>query len=258
MTQTNSAVPTGKGGKAFFDRADQVAETGNWDFAIELYIEGIQREPGNIQRGHQPLREVALKRTASGGKPAGFMEKHKPGGKKRRQPTGDGGVPAGQGARKRRAHGGGGQGRHRDGSEGTDPVDQRDPAGVAAASAKEQEEPASAGVPHAGPAQHPGVPPGDQRLRDRPRAGPRQPGPAGNPRPLDGHRDDPAGQVRPGRGVHQGRQGPGGAAEAHRGGQARAERRSTASRSRTRRGPSTSRCQRFPARSTPTWTRCWR
>ncbi len=258
MTQTNSAVPTGKGGKAFFDRADQVAETGNWDFAIELYIEGIQREPGNIQPRAPAAARGGVEAYGLGRQAGGVHGEAQAPGKKRRQPTGDGGVPAGQGARKRRAHGGGGQGRHRDGSEGTDPVDQRDPAGVAAASAKEQEEPASAGVPHAGPAQHPGVPPGDQRLRDRPRAGPRQPGPAGNPRPLDGHRDDPAGQVRPGRGVHQGRQGPGGAAEAHRGGQALRGARSTASRSRTRRGPSTSRCQRFPARSTPTWTRCWR
>lgn len=79
MTQTssNSSAAPGKG-KAFFDRADQVAETGtNWDFTIELYLEGIQREPGNIERGHQPLRDAALKRTSRGGKPAGFMEKMK-------------------------------------------------------------------------------------------------------------------------------------------------------------------------------------
>ncbi len=68
-------------GKAFFDRGDQVAETGNWDFAIEMYLEGIRREPGNLQRGHQPLREVSLKRKAQGGKSAGLMEgmKHKGG-----------------------------------------------------------------------------------------------------------------------------------------------------------------------------------
>ena len=32
-------------GKAFFDRGDQVAETGNWDFAIEMYLQGIGRDP---------------------------------------------------------------------------------------------------------------------------------------------------------------------------------------------------------------------
>lgn len=84
MTQASPNVPAPKKtpvtpgkGKAFFDRADQVAETGNRDFAIELYLEGIQREPGNVDRGHKPLRKVSLERTASGGKPAGLMEKMK-------------------------------------------------------------------------------------------------------------------------------------------------------------------------------------
>jgi tetratricopeptide (TPR) repeat protein len=73
---------SGKGsGKAFFDRADEVAETGNWDFAIELYLEGIRREPGNIERGHTQLRRVAMMRKAKGGKPAGMMDalKHRSG-----------------------------------------------------------------------------------------------------------------------------------------------------------------------------------
>ena len=64
-------------GKAFFDRGDEVAETGNWDFAIQMYLEGIKREPGELERGHIPLREVAMKRKAGGGKSAGFMEKIK-------------------------------------------------------------------------------------------------------------------------------------------------------------------------------------
>ena len=65
MTQADKSTDqsTGKG-KAFFDRGDQVAETGNWDFAIQMYLEGIRREPGNIARGHQPLRQVSLKRKA--------------------------------------------------------------------------------------------------------------------------------------------------------------------------------------------------
>ncbi len=68
-------------GEAFFDRGDQVAETGNWDFAIQMYLEGVRREPGNIQRGHGPMRDVSLKRKVQGGKPAGFIEamKHKGG-----------------------------------------------------------------------------------------------------------------------------------------------------------------------------------
>ncbi len=64
-------------GKAFFDRAAQVAETGNWDFAIELYLEGVQREPDSIEHGHQPLRDVALKRKMQGGKAPGMMDQFK-------------------------------------------------------------------------------------------------------------------------------------------------------------------------------------
>ncbi|MFP4104973.1 MAG: tetratricopeptide repeat protein [Phycisphaerae bacterium] len=76
MAESKAKAGSGKG-KAFFDRADQVAETGNWDFAIELYLEGIQREPDNLERGHKPLREVSLKRKASGGKGPGMMETFK-------------------------------------------------------------------------------------------------------------------------------------------------------------------------------------
>ena len=64
-------------GKAFFDRADQVAETGNWDFAIEMYLQGIEREPENLERGHKPLRAVGLRRKASGGKSPGMVEQMK-------------------------------------------------------------------------------------------------------------------------------------------------------------------------------------
>lgn len=70
--------PTTRGkGKAFFDRADQVTETGNWDYAIEMYLEGISKEPDAMERGHQKLREVALMRKAAGGKGPGFFEKAK-------------------------------------------------------------------------------------------------------------------------------------------------------------------------------------
>ncbi|MBS3735349.1 MAG: tetratricopeptide repeat protein [Phycisphaerae bacterium] len=74
--ETNDPARGGKG-EAFFDRADQVAETGNWDFAVQLYLEGLQREPENIARGHQPLRQVSLRRKAEGGKSAGMIEQMK-------------------------------------------------------------------------------------------------------------------------------------------------------------------------------------
>jgi tetratricopeptide (TPR) repeat protein len=68
-------APPGKGA-AFFQRADQLAET-NCDYAIEMFLEGLKREPDNIARGHQGLREVSLKRKLKGGKPAGLMEQMK-------------------------------------------------------------------------------------------------------------------------------------------------------------------------------------
>lgn len=74
MTSTPSQPGAGK---AFFDRADSVADTGNWDFAIELYLEGIQREPDALDRGHKKLRDVALRRKAGGGKGPGMMEQLK-------------------------------------------------------------------------------------------------------------------------------------------------------------------------------------
>ncbi|MFW6061857.1 MAG: hypothetical protein ACOC93_03520 [Planctomycetota bacterium] len=83
MTQTTAGQSPNAGkGKAFFDRADQVAETGNYDFAVELYIEGLKREPEALERGHRPLREVAMKRAIKGGKPAGMVEKFKHGSSK--------------------------------------------------------------------------------------------------------------------------------------------------------------------------------
>ena len=78
MTQTDTQASREPGkGKRFFDRADQLAETGNWDYAIEMYLEGIRREPDNIEHGHKRLREVSLKRKAQGGKNAGLGEKLK-------------------------------------------------------------------------------------------------------------------------------------------------------------------------------------
>jgi tetratricopeptide (TPR) repeat protein len=71
------AKPAPGAGDAFFERAEQVAETGNWDFAIDMYLKGVQRDPDNVERGHQPLREVAIKRTAMGGKGLGMMGKLK-------------------------------------------------------------------------------------------------------------------------------------------------------------------------------------
>jgi tetratricopeptide (TPR) repeat protein len=59
-------------GKTFFDRAKTVAGTGNYDYAIDMYIEGLNREPFNVEE-HKSLRDTALRRKVTGGKPAGGL-----------------------------------------------------------------------------------------------------------------------------------------------------------------------------------------
>jgi tetratricopeptide (TPR) repeat protein len=67
----NPSVIEGPGkGKAYFDRARTVAETGNYEYAIDMFIEGLLREPLNMKE-HEALRDVALRRKIKGGKPAG-------------------------------------------------------------------------------------------------------------------------------------------------------------------------------------------
>ena len=80
MSQTPDKPPSGSAagaGDAFFARAEEVAETGNWDFAIQMYLDGIRRDPDNVERGHEPLRRVALNRKAMGGKGAGMVDRLK-------------------------------------------------------------------------------------------------------------------------------------------------------------------------------------
>jgi tetratricopeptide (TPR) repeat protein len=78
MSEANSKQDLEQGkGEAFFKRAEEVADTGNWDFAIEMYLEGISRDPGDLERGHKPLRAAALKRKAQGGKGPGMVESFK-------------------------------------------------------------------------------------------------------------------------------------------------------------------------------------
>jgi tetratricopeptide (TPR) repeat protein len=62
-----------KKAQVFFDRAKAVASTGNYDYSIEMYLQGLSIDPENID-AHQALREMTLKRKASGGKKLGMLE----------------------------------------------------------------------------------------------------------------------------------------------------------------------------------------
>jgi tetratricopeptide (TPR) repeat protein len=59
-------------GKVYFERAAAVAATGNFDYAIDMYIQGLFREPFNMEE-HRKLREVGFHRKVAGGKPAGGL-----------------------------------------------------------------------------------------------------------------------------------------------------------------------------------------
>lgn len=52
----------------FFERAKQVADTDNFDYAIDMYIEGLRRAPDTLEEGHIALRKIALIRQGKGGK----------------------------------------------------------------------------------------------------------------------------------------------------------------------------------------------
>jgi len=58
--------------RVFFDRGAAVAGTGNFDYAIEMYLQGLNLDPEAVD-AHQALREISLKRKASGGKPIGML-----------------------------------------------------------------------------------------------------------------------------------------------------------------------------------------
>ena len=59
-------------GKAYFERARTVADTGNHDYAIDMLIEGLIREPENMVE-REFLRDVSLRRKIKGGKPSGGL-----------------------------------------------------------------------------------------------------------------------------------------------------------------------------------------
>ncbi len=53
--------------KVFFDRGRTVAGTGNFEYAIEMFLQGFSLDP-DATDAHQQLRDISLKRKASGGK----------------------------------------------------------------------------------------------------------------------------------------------------------------------------------------------
>jgi tetratricopeptide (TPR) repeat protein len=65
-----------KKAKTFSDFARKSGETGNYDYAIEMYMQALGMDPDAVET-HQLLRDLALKRKVSGGKDLGFVAKMK-------------------------------------------------------------------------------------------------------------------------------------------------------------------------------------
>ncbi|HZK80464.1 MAG TPA: hypothetical protein VFC46_05335 [Humisphaera sp.] len=65
-----------KKAKRFFDHAKSVAATGQYDYAIEMFINGLNLDPEDLDQ-HKLLRELSLKRKVSGGKAMGMFEARK-------------------------------------------------------------------------------------------------------------------------------------------------------------------------------------
>ena len=67
-------VSTEKAAQAqtFFERAKKIAADGNYEYATQMLIEGLRRDPDCLQ-AHQDLLEQSVRRQAAGGKKAGLM-----------------------------------------------------------------------------------------------------------------------------------------------------------------------------------------
>jgi tetratricopeptide (TPR) repeat protein len=63
--------------KAFFEKARNVAQTKNFDYAIDMYLQGLRYSPDALEEGHLPLCELALQRQGISGKKASMMERMK-------------------------------------------------------------------------------------------------------------------------------------------------------------------------------------
>ena len=62
--------------EAFFKQGRTVAQAGQYDYAIEMFLQGLAKDPEAVAE-HQALREISLKRRIGGGKDLGMMAKMK-------------------------------------------------------------------------------------------------------------------------------------------------------------------------------------
>jgi hypothetical protein len=62
--------------ESFFARAATMAGEGLFEYAIDLYLDGLKLDPDNVA-AHQALREAALQRKSAGGQDLAMLQKVK-------------------------------------------------------------------------------------------------------------------------------------------------------------------------------------
>jgi len=63
--------------QAFFEKARKAAEGKSYDYAIEMYLDGLRHAPDALEEGHLPLCELGLQRRGRGGKKPSMVERMK-------------------------------------------------------------------------------------------------------------------------------------------------------------------------------------
>jgi tetratricopeptide (TPR) repeat protein len=63
--------------RTFFEKARHAADRKQYDFAIDMYLDGLSRAPDALEEGHLPLCELGLQRRGRGGKKPTMMDKVK-------------------------------------------------------------------------------------------------------------------------------------------------------------------------------------
>jgi len=63
--------------RSFFEKARKAADGKHYDYAIEMYLDGLRRAPEALEEGHLPLCELGLQRSGRGGKKPSMVERVK-------------------------------------------------------------------------------------------------------------------------------------------------------------------------------------
>lgn len=63
--------------ESFFVKAANIAGRGKFDYAIDMYIEGLKLEPDDVKNGHIPLRQLAILRQGRSGKKPSLTQRFK-------------------------------------------------------------------------------------------------------------------------------------------------------------------------------------